>query len=205
MPEMSAAESVVSSPVTIPALSNVAQDRLRFLRLPLLILVVLGIVLFGLTQDISRWSDVIRQSGWVGLVIAVGLYALIGASPIPSEPLTLFLAVTFNPLVATLVAGLGNLLAGLVEYAIGRMAGDIVDLEKKRQKLPLGLSKFPLESPLVLIGARLIPLYAPKIISLASGAYHVPLRRYLWTTAIVTFGGAALLAYGGNGLLNLHK
>src|SRR5512140_3560117 len=68
------------------------EDRLKPLRLPLVILLMAGVVLFAFTQDMAHWRDLIRQAGWPGLVLAVGVYGLIGASPIPSEPLTLFLA-----------------------------------------------------------------------------------------------------------------
>jgi uncharacterized membrane protein YdjX (TVP38/TMEM64 family) len=147
--------------------------------------------------------DVISRSGWLGPFIAVFFYGLLGASPIPSEPITLFISATYGPFVATLVAGTGNLLAALVEYVIGRSIGAATDAEKSRQKLPFGLSKVPLDSPVFLIGARMIPLYAPKIVSLLSGTYHVSILRYLWTTAIVTYTGAALLAYGGYGIIHL--
>jgi uncharacterized membrane protein YdjX (TVP38/TMEM64 family) len=49
----------------------------------------------------------------------------------------------------------------------------------------------------------MIPLYAPKIVSLLSGAYHISIWRYLWTTAVVTFAGAALLSYGGYEIFHL--
>ena len=179
-------------------------DRLKFLRIPLLILLVLLVVLFASSADMGHLRNVIGQSGWLGLVIAVLVYGLLGASPIPSEPLTVFIAAAFGPLAATIVAGLGNLLAALLEYAIGRTIGDAADAEKRRQKLPFGLAKVPLDSLVFLIGARMIPVYAPKIVSLLSGAYHVSMWRYIWTTAVVTFSGAALLAYGGYELLHLR-
>jgi uncharacterized membrane protein YdjX (TVP38/TMEM64 family) len=162
-------------------------------------------VLFAATQNLEHWRDFIRQAGAPGLVVAVGVFGLIGASPVPPEPLTLFLSATFGPLVATFVAGTGNLLAALIEYAVGRMLGDVAGLDAHRTKLPFGLGKLPLESPVFLVGARMIPFYAPKIIGLASGAYHIPLRRYIWTTAVVTYSGAALLSYGGYGLLHLSQ
>jgi uncharacterized membrane protein YdjX (TVP38/TMEM64 family) len=180
-------------------------DKFRSLRGPLVFLLLLVVVLFAATQDLGHLRDFIRQSGWPGLIVAVVMFGLIGASPIPSEPLTLFLSTTFDPLIATIVAGLGNLLAALIEYVIGRLLGDIADLDKKRQNLPFGLSKLPLDSPIFLVGTRLIPFYAPKVVSLACGACHVPMRRFLWTTAIVTFSGAAILAYGGHGLLSMHS
>jgi uncharacterized membrane protein YdjX (TVP38/TMEM64 family) len=180
---------------------TIPHDKIRSLRLASVILITLIVVLFAATQDLEHWRDFIRQAGAPGLVVAVGVFGLIGASPVPPEPLTLFLSTTFGPLVAMVVAGTGNLLAALIEYAVGRMLGDIVSLDAHRTRLPFGLGKLPLESPVFLVGARMNPFYAPKVIGLAAGAYHVPLRRFVWTTAVVTYSGAALLAYGSYGLL----
>jgi uncharacterized membrane protein YdjX (TVP38/TMEM64 family) len=161
------------------------------------------LALWVITQDMTHVRSVIQQSGYLGLALAVLVYGALGPTPIPSEPLTLFISATFGPLAAMLVAGLGNLLASLVEYVIGRNIGDATDAVKRKQSLPFGLSKAPLDSPLFLIGARMLPFYAPKLVSLISGAYRVPLRRYIWTSALFSFGTAAILAYGGYGLLNL--
>jgi uncharacterized membrane protein YdjX (TVP38/TMEM64 family) len=43
----------------------------------------------------------------------------------------------------------------------------------------------------------MIPGYGPKIVSMMAGIYRVPLLRYLWTTAIPIFVGAAAFAFGG--------
>ncbi len=178
-------------------------DRLKYIRISLVVLVVIVLALIVVSQDMGHIRNLIRRSGWPGLVIAIGLYGLLGPTPVPSEPLTLFISAAFDPLVATLVAGLGNLLASLFEYLIGRTIGDAAEAEKRKQSLPFGLARAPLDSPVFLIGARLLPFYAPKLVSLISGAYHVPLRRYVWTSAVFTFLTAGALAYGGYGLLQI--
>jgi uncharacterized membrane protein YdjX (TVP38/TMEM64 family) len=182
---------------------TIQDERLKYVRIALVVVLTVLVVIFASSQDLGHLRDVIGNSGWYGPAIAVFIYGLLGASPIPCEPITLFMSATYGPFVATIVAGLGNLLAALVEYVIGRSIGAVTDAEKSRQKLPFGLSKVPLDSPIFLIGARMIPLYAPKIVSLLSGAYHISIWRYLWTTAVVTFAGGALLAYGGYGIFNL--
>src|SRR6266540_1093995 len=72
-----------------------------------LIIVVLIIVtlLFIVSRQMEDVREFIAGSGWVGLVVSIGLYALLGASPIPSEPLTVLLSTIFGPFSATLVAG----------------------------------------------------------------------------------------------------
>ena len=124
-------------------------------------------------------------------------------TPIPSEPLTVLLSTIFGPLSATLVAGSGNLLAAMVEYYLGAHIGAIADFQTRKAKLPLGLGRLPVDSALFLLGARMMPGYGPKLVSVLGGVYRVPILRYVWTAAIPTFVGAAVFAYGGAGLFSL--
>jgi uncharacterized membrane protein YdjX (TVP38/TMEM64 family) len=170
-----------------------------------LLLVVLGVLLLALfvSRQMEHVRQFIRSSGWWGVLFSMALYGILGASPIPSEPLTVFMSTIYGPLAATLIAGTGNLLAALVEFFIGVKVGDVANFEERRSKLPLGLGKMPVDSPLFLIGARMLPGYGPKFISLIAGIYRVPLWRYTWTSAVSTLLGAAVFAYGGSQLVNL--
>jgi len=121
------------------------------------------------------------------------------------EPLTMLLSAPYGPLNITIVATLGNLLAALVEYYIVLKIGDASDFETRRQKLPFGLGKHSPDSVAFLILARFLPGYGAKFISVLSGICHVSLWRYIWTTVLSTLIGAAIVAYGGFGLLELFK
>jgi uncharacterized membrane protein YdjX (TVP38/TMEM64 family) len=145
----------------------------------------------------------IGQSGWVGLLVSVLIYAILGASPIPSEPLTVLLSTVYGPFTATLVSGTGNVLAALIEYFIGMRISGASGFDERRAKLPFGLGKLPVDSPMFLIAARMLPGYGPKFVSLMGGIYRVPFYRYLWTAALPTFAGSAIFAYGGFGLIQL--
>ncbi|MEA4910219.1 MAG: VTT domain-containing protein [Anaerolineaceae bacterium] len=179
------------------------QGKSSSLKLILAVLLIILIVIISLSQDMEQIKGFILSSGWAGLGVAVGLYALLGASPIPSEPLTVFISTIFGPFTATLIAGFGNLLAALVEFFIGGRISDVTSFDKYRQKLPLGLGKLPVDSPIFLIVARMLPGYGPKFVSVVSGIYRVPMWRYIWTTLISTLLGAALFAYGGFGLIHM--
>jgi uncharacterized membrane protein YdjX (TVP38/TMEM64 family) len=170
-----------------------------------LLLVALGVLALALfvSRQMEQVRQFIRDSGWWGVLVSLALYGILGASPIPSEPLTVIMSTIYGPLAATLVAGTGNLVAALVEFFIGVKVGDVANFEQRKQKLPLGLGKMPVDSPLFLIGARMLPGYGPKFISLIAGIYRVPLWRYTWTTAVSTLLGAAVFAYGGAHLVNL--
>ena len=99
-------------------------------------------------------------------------------------------------------AALGNTIAALFEYQIGKTVGDVVTFEEIKKKLPLGLSKLPVDSPLFLLGARSIPA-GSRAFSVVCGAYQVPMPTYLWTTSVMYFVTSAFLAYGGSKLINI--
>lgn len=165
----------------------------------LLVVVLIAVI----AREMEDVREFIRRSGWIGVLVSIALYGLLGASPIPSEPLTVLLSSLYGPLIATLVAGFGNLLAAMMEYFIGERIGDVASFEHRREKLPFGLGRFPVDSAVFLIAARMLPGYGPKFVSVISGVYRVPLWRYIWTAAIPTFLGAAIFAYGGLGVIHL--
>jgi uncharacterized membrane protein YdjX (TVP38/TMEM64 family) len=154
-------------------------------------------------QHMAEIEGTVRSYGVAGPVLIIVLYGLLGASPIPAEPLTLINGAVFGPVLGTLIAGTGNTLAAVIEYYIGAGLGSAAEFQKRRARLPFGLGRFPVHSPLFLIGARMIPGYGPKLVSVMAGMYRVPMWRYLWTSAVPSFLGAAIFAYGGFGLLKL--
>ena len=180
-------------------------DRTKLAVVLITVLVIILIVILILSRNMDGIREFLLTTGKFGLVICVGLYGLLGASPIPSEPLTVLLSALYGPFYITIVATLGNLLAALVEYYIGRKIGDASDFEKRRQKLPFSLGKIPADSVVFLIVARFLPGYGAKFISVLSGIYHVRLWRYIWTTVLSTLIGAAIVAYAGFSILNLFK
>jgi uncharacterized membrane protein YdjX (TVP38/TMEM64 family) len=169
-------------------------------RVLIISILVLMVILFFVSREMESVKDFIRGSGWIGILVSVGLYGVLGASVIPSEPLTILLSTVFGPFWAMMVAGAGNLLAAVIEYYLGAQLGDATSFAERKSKLPFGLGKLPIDSPAFLIAARMFPGYGPKLVSVLSGIYRVPIVRYIWTAAIPTFIGAAIFAYGGFGL-----
>jgi uncharacterized membrane protein YdjX (TVP38/TMEM64 family) len=168
----------------------------------LLFMVAIGsIVAF----DFEKIKAFIGQSGIWGLVVSVFVYAALGMTFIPSEPLTLLIGAMFGPWVAMIVSWIGNTMAAIVEYFIGQRIGSAANFVEKKEKLPFGLGKLPVDSAWFLIGGRAIPLYGAKAISVVAGVYHVPLYRYIWTTAVTIFFGSAMFSFGGFGLGKLFK
>jgi uncharacterized membrane protein YdjX (TVP38/TMEM64 family) len=131
------------------------------------------------------------------------LYAVLGLSPIPADPLTLINGAVFGPIWGALVAWVGTTLAALVEYYIGMRIGNAAEFEKRKDELPWGLDELPVESAWFLIGGRMLTGVGSKFVSYSSGIYRVPLLRYVWTTALSMFFGAVLFALSGFGLFSI--
>lgn len=182
---------------------TIAENKFSSLIILVSSIIVLIVLIFFVYREMEAIRTFIQESGWIGLLISIALYGLLGASPIPSEPLTILISTIFGPFTATMIAGIGNLLAALLEYYIGERIGNAASFEQRKEKLPFGLGKLPVDSAIFLLAARMLPGYGPKFVSVIGGIYRVPLYRYIWTAAIPTFIGAAIFAYGGFGLLNL--
>jgi uncharacterized membrane protein YdjX (TVP38/TMEM64 family) len=172
------------------------------LEIILLILAFYGAYIFT-SRELPEIKKLIVDSGSYAILVSTIIFGLLGATPIPSEPFTILLSTLYGPFCAMVSTSIGNLLSALVEYFISNRIGNAANFEAWRQKLPFGLGKFPVDSPVFLVGARVIPGYGSKFVSLISGFYRVPLLRYIWTTFIATLLGAAITAYSGYHLVAL--
>lgn len=168
-----------------------------------ILLVILIILVTYFSRQLQEVGNFIRQLGWLGWLASILLFGIFGITPIPSEPVTVLVTTIFGPLSAAAITALGHLLAAILEFWIGNKLGGLVNFNKLREKLPWGLNKMRMDSPIFLIVARMIPGYGPKFVSMNSGIYKVPLLRYLWTTILVTTLGALIVAFGGNRILLL--
>ena len=160
----------------------------------------------GFVYYISRHEELvksfIRDAGMLGPILSILLFAVLGLSPIPSEIIVIIVGAVYGGLEGTLISFLGNMVAAVIEYYLGGHIARMADFEERRQHMPLGLGRFPANSPLFLIAARIVPGYGPKMVGIVGGMYKVPLWRYIWTAAIPTALGAAFFAFGGASLMN---
>ena len=169
------------------------------------LLLIIGAVIFAFRFDVGNLAIFLQTHEKIGIFIYPFVYLLLGLTIIPSEPVTLLVLAWKGPLVAILLATLGNTLAVIAEYFVGKGIKDLTDFEKKQEKLPFHLGQLPINSPVVLIFARMLPGYGSKFVSLACGVYHVPMKTYVWTAVVSNLFGAALIALGGTGLIHLIK
>lgn len=171
---------------------------------------VLGIVLaiavlYLVAKNIRDVEAIISKAGLAGPFVAIILYGLFAPTPVSTDPITIVCGAMYGPVYGTAIAWLGNNVAALVEYYMGRHIGETTRFDKEKKKLPLGLDKLPINSIPVLTLGRMIPFYGSKIISILAGMYKVPIKRYLWTSALINFTGALTLSYGGFKILDFLK
>lgn len=183
-------------------LSNFLADPHNIIRALLIVLIITAAIFVSLNYTMADVQAYIENNPRQTILISLLVYISFGLTFLPSIPLTLFIAVLIGPLQAALVATVGNTIAALFEYQIGKTIGDVVDFDGIKSKLPFGLGKLPIKSPYFLLAARSIPA-GTRGFSLVCGAYQVPMVSYLWTTSTMFFLSSLFLAYGGTELIKL--
>jgi uncharacterized membrane protein YdjX (TVP38/TMEM64 family) len=168
-------------------------------------ILLLIIVIYLLSTHTHFIELLLHRSGAWAPLVAILLYPLLAPTPITTDPITVIMGVVYGPLIGLTYAWIGNTLAALVEYYIGTKLQKVTNFEKAKGKIPFGLGKLPVNSVGFLVFGRMIPGYGGKIISILAGMYKVPLKRYLWTTAITNLFGAIILSYGGSSLVKIIR
>lgn len=162
-------------------------------------LIILAII-FSARFKIAEFKGLLEKYEEISLVICLAAYVLLGMTIVPSDPLTLFLLAWKGPLIAVIMATIGNTLASIAEFGIGGSIGDLSNFESKKEKLPLHLNKLPIDSPAFLFLARMLPGFGSKFVSIVGGVYRVPLFTFLWTTLAANLLGAVVIVMGGLGI-----
>ncbi len=181
----------------------IKNNRGRILRICVVLFFIASVSYVASCYKFSNIKTFIQQYEQYIILISLALYAVLGATPIPSELLTVFIASFEGPLLALILATFGNTLAALVEFYIGGSIGELSDFEKRKKQLPFHMGDLPIDSPILLLLGRMLPSFGPKFIRIICGIYKVPLFTYLWTTVVSNLMGAAIIAYGGYSLIKM--
>lgn len=170
-----------------------------------LLLITFGLpiaLLIFFKKDFKAVERMIPTTGIAGPLFSILLMGVLSATPIPTDPIVILNGALFGPFVGIFVSWMGNNLAAIIEYFIGKGLGSLADFSEQKKKLPFGLDKFPADSAVFLIFGRFVPQVGGKIVSLAGGAYHVPFGRYLWTAIVSNLFGSVVLSLGGYSILH---
>ena len=178
------------------------EKALKILPVAIFILVAF---FFAKYFDTAWIKGFLEENGPLGIIICLFAFVGLNLTFIPSDPITLLLIAWKGPFAAIVLSTIGDTLSAVVEYYIGDKISDMADFEKKKEKLPFYLNRLPMNSPVFLILARLLPGYGPKFVSIAAGIYQVPMSTNLWTSLVANLIGAIIEVFGGYGLIKLFK
>lgn len=153
-------------------------------------------------NDFKAIEKMIPSAGIAGPLLSILLMGVLSATPIPTDPIVILNGALFGPFVGILVSWMGNNLAAIVEYFIGRGIAQIADFDKQKHNLPFGLGNFPADSAWYLIFGRFVPQFGGKVVSITSGMYRVNIWKYLWTSVVSNLFGSVILALGGYTILH---
>lgn len=166
----------------------------------------LFVLMFYLLIDKSDEIKCLLENGGIWTpVLGVITLALLGPTPVATEPIIILLAVSYSPFWGMVIGAIGNTLAMLIEYSVAYKLAEIFDYQKEKKKLPKFLRKIPANNIYFLIIGRMVPGYGSKIISLIAGAEKVDMKLYFWTSLISGIFGAFVISYGGFGIDFLIK
>jgi len=108
----------------------------------------------------------------------------------------------FFPALALMTAGW--VLSGLICWAVGqRVARPLLDSWFGAERFERAERAIERGGPTLLLAMRLIPILPFSVVSYAAGAAHVPLWRFVWTTALGYLPITAISVYFGTRLEGL--
>jgi len=161
----------------------------------------LFVIMFYLLIDRADEIKKLLENGGVWTpILGILTLALLGPTPVATEPIIILLSVSYSPLWGLVIGAVGNTLAMLIEYSVAYKLAEIFNYQKEKKKLPKFLRKIPANNIYFLIIGRMVPGYGSKIISLIAGAEKVNLKLYFWTSLVSGIFGAFVISYGGFGI-----
>jgi uncharacterized membrane protein YdjX (TVP38/TMEM64 family) len=163
-------------------------------------IVAAGLVAWWVGQHYELTELWVKQAGFLGPVVAIGLYALLSLTPIPSDGLTVLCGVVYGWGYGIAISWAGNTVAAMVEYFLFRDVRSLGDMTVSAKKIPKWLRKWPVDSYWFLIGVRFMPGFGGKLVSIMAGMYKVPWWKYLWTAALANLAGSIGYAFVGWGM-----
>ncbi len=151
--------------------------------------------------DTETVRSEIESLGVAGPLLILGLALVHAIVFYPAEIVDAAAGLAYGFLPALLLMMLGWLLSGLVCFVIGRsVARPLLDRWLGSERFERTEARIERGGAKVLIAARLIPIFPFSLVSYAAGAAHVPVWRFLWTTAVGYLPITAISVYFGTQL-----
>jgi uncharacterized membrane protein YdjX (TVP38/TMEM64 family) len=189
---------------TWTGLAIVVGGTIAFLALALLVAPLREAVIDAVNGDTASVREDLRDLGAGGVALVVGLAVIHSVVFYPAEILDLAAGYVYGFWAAVPLVMACWLLNAAIAYEIGRhgarpvvyrLAGEERFLRAEHAIERGGVS--------LLLAMRLIPIVPFSLFSYAAGAAHVPMSRFLWTTAVGYLPITVIFIYLGSQLEEL--
>ena len=171
---------------------------------PLVIVLVLAAVLFGLRQlPVAQWiaqlEELVKEQGNLGYLIYFAAYIVACVALLPGSALTLLAGVLWGPVLGTAVVSVSSVAGATVAFLVGRYgARNRVDrqLEKQPKFKSVGEALGQDGFKLVML-LRLSPVFPFNLLNYMMGVTKVSLKDYVLASWIGMLPGTAMYVYFG--------
>lgn len=178
-------------------------DRLALIRFGILIVLIvagtIAVLLVGI-PDATSLRENFAQSGLLGVVAFIGLYALLSLTPIPASALTIAAGISFGLVRGILVVDIAATTGAIAALYLGRLLGRDAVRGMASGRLGALDELLSRRGLLSVILVRMVPIFPFAAVNYASGLTAVKVRDYVVGTAIgivpVSFAYVAVGAYG---------
>ena len=153
--------------------------------LALLAVGILVIVAFLYIDRGQAVSNIIRSSGWLGIVTAIFLIALLSMTPIPTESLTIMCLKSYGIGWGIFYSWVGSTLSSVAIFLLVRSIGDpLLQLVISQERFEQVNEWIKRKGTMGLVVARLLPLPAFIVNYITALIPAIGFWSYLWTAAL---------------------
>ncbi len=150
-------------------------------------------------ERIASWLDEVGPLAPLVLILMMAVAVII--SPIPSLPLDLAAGAAFGPVLGMTYAVIGAEIGAIISFLIGRALGRELLSKFLRQDIVFCEKCSDRHLALLLVLARLIPVFSFDIISYGAGLTNISLRIFAITTLVGMIPPTFALTYLGGSVV----
>ncbi|MCE5325345.1 MAG: VTT domain-containing protein [Planctomycetaceae bacterium] len=143
----------------------------------------------------QQWLASVKPYAWL---IGLALLAADAFLPVPAPPVMATMGVLYGTLVGGIIAAAGSILAGLVGFGIGRLAGKrVLRLLCNQQELVELQRFFDTWGAAGIVASRALPV-APEVLTVLAGIARMHLGRFMLALLLGGIPIGVLLAWAGS-------
>lgn len=163
------------------------------------VVVALVVVLLG-----PLYTQLPKRLGMAAPLVTIPTQACVSVSPLPGDVLCIANGAMYGFVIGFCLSWIGLMLAAILEYKLAENGSRSAGLDQRIGRGPEWLRRLPVQHPLYLILVRQIPVWGGHIVTVSAGVMHVPMRRFLWCTAVGALPAALLMPAIGAGIVAIR-